>query len=70
MLIGSYLVATGIGFIVNIYLNNFTTFFESEKSLVLGKTIIWTVLIAWILLGIWIFVYGYLKPCPEEYYTD
>jgi len=68
MLIGSYLVATGIGFIDDIYVNNFIDYFESKKSLVLGKTIIWAFLIVWILLGIWIFAYGYLNPCPEEEY--
>lgn len=68
MLIGSYLVATGICFIVNIYINNFMDYFESEKSLVLGKTIIWAFLIVWIFLGIWVIAYGYLNLCPEEEY--
>lgn len=66
ILTGFFFVVTGIGFILDIYYNNLFDFFESKNYSVLGRTIIWAFLIAWITFGVLVVIWGFLKSQKES----
>ena len=58
MILGAFLVTTGIGVALNVFLSNFFVIFES-KILILAKTLISGILLIWISCGIWLLIWAY-----------
>lgn len=64
--LGSYLFATGISVALDFLVFNVTMSFDPAVRPAVNA-VVCALLIVWILGGLWIFVYGYLQPCPETF---
>lgn len=66
ILIGLFLIITGIGLSVDIFVNKPYLFYESWRYQALWRTIAWAILILWNAAGLCFLVYGWSEPCPED----
>lgn len=58
MILGAFLVTTGIGVALDILLSNFFVIFE-PKTAMLAETLISGILIIWISCGTWLLIWAY-----------
>jgi hypothetical protein len=64
--LGSYIFVTGISVALSYLLFDAAVVFDLAVRPAVNA-IVWALLIAWILGGLWILVYGCKEPCPEKF---
>lgn len=60
-IIGAFLLTTGTGMALDVVFSNFFAIFESKTS-VLVKTLITSILLIWISLGLWLLIWACTLP--------